>query len=101
MKAREGLVALLLVAALATPAVPAIAQTAARNEVRAALLARGVHLNEVDARVRSLTDEEAVLLAEKLDELPAGGNRAAALPAFVLAAYVIYGGPEEGGWKRD
>jgi hypothetical protein len=93
MNTRYSFVAMLLVAALATPAAPATADTlpvVARNDVRAALLARGVELNEVDARVQSLTDEEAVLLAEKIDELPAGGNRAAALPAVVLAAFVIY-----------
>jgi hypothetical protein len=92
MKTREGLVALLLIAALAVPAAPAIADTlpaTARKDVRAALLERGVDVSAVDARVRSLTDEEAVLLAQRIDELPAGG-RAEALPMLVLAAVVVY-----------
>lgn len=46
----------------------------ARAEVRDALAARGVDAAQVQARVAALTDEEARLLAERLDQLPAGAS---------------------------
>jgi hypothetical protein len=46
----------------------------ARQDVRDALAARGVDPAEVQARVRALTDDEARMLAQRIDEMPAGGN---------------------------
>jgi hypothetical protein len=46
----------------------------ARAEVRDALAARGVEAAQVEARVAALTDDEARLLAEQLDRLPAGAS---------------------------
>lgn len=46
----------------------------ARSEVRDALAARGVDAAQVEARVAALTDEEARLLADQLDRLPAGAS---------------------------
>ena len=46
----------------------------ARDDVRDALAARGVAPSEVQARVNALTDDEAQLLAQRLDQLPAGGD---------------------------
>jgi limonene-1,2-epoxide hydrolase len=46
----------------------------ARAEVRDALAARGVDAAQVEARVAALTDDEARLLAERLDQLPAGAS---------------------------
>lgn len=46
----------------------------ARQDVRDALAARGVDPAQVDARIAALTDDEARLLAQRIDELPAGGN---------------------------
>ena len=45
-----------------------------RAEVREALAARGVDPAQVEARVAALSDEEARLLAESLDRLPAGAS---------------------------
>ena len=44
-----------------------------RADVQAQLLARGVNPQDVSARVAALTDAEAVELAARIDELPAGG----------------------------
>lgn len=45
-----------------------------RADVRAALEARGVDVNEAKQRVEALTDEEVAQLAGKLDDVPAGGD---------------------------
>lgn len=45
-----------------------------RADVRAQLERYGVAADEVKARVSALTEEEAARLAERIDELPAGGG---------------------------
>ena len=50
-----------------------IAGLLAREEVRAGLAERGVDPAQVEARVAALTEDEARLLADRLDSLPAGG----------------------------
>ncbi len=75
--------------ALATPSIPApitsdealsgsvqarVNDLLARAEVRDALAARGVDPAQVQARVAALTDEEARVLAERLDQMPAGAS---------------------------
>ncbi len=76
-------------AALAAPSIPApisssealtsdvqtrVNDLLARAEVRDALAARGVDPAQVQARVAALTDEEARVLAERLDQMPAGAS---------------------------
>jgi len=51
-----------------------LATVVQRADVRARLQAMGVDPREVQARVAALSDEEAVQLAARLDELPAGGD---------------------------
>jgi hypothetical protein len=57
-----------------------------REDVRAQLLAYGVDEAQVTARVDALTDDEAALLAAKLDTLPAGGRA----EAFLIAVAVVF-----------
>lgn len=45
-----------------------------RDEVRAQLEARGVSIEQAQARVAALTDEEAMQVAARIDQLPAGGD---------------------------
>ena len=45
-----------------------------RAEVQAGLVARGVDTAQIEQRVAALTDSEINALAERLDELPAGGT---------------------------
>ncbi len=56
-----------------------------RQEVRDALLARGVDPAQVDARIAALTDEEAQMLAQRIDQLPPGGN----VIGVLFAVFVI------------
>jgi hypothetical protein len=46
----------------------------ARQDVRDALAARGVDAAQVDTRIDALTDDEARLLAQQIDQLPPGGD---------------------------
>lgn len=46
----------------------------AREDARAVLRAQGIDPVEAMARVDSLTDAEAVRIADQIEELPAGGN---------------------------
>jgi hypothetical protein len=45
-----------------------------RDDVRAQLEVRGVTSEQAQARVDALTDDEAMQIAGKLDQLPAGGD---------------------------
>jgi hypothetical protein len=46
----------------------------AREDIQGVLKAQGIDPLEARARVDSLTDAEAVRLADQIEELPAGGN---------------------------
>ncbi|MBW2433226.1 MAG: PA2779 family protein [Deltaproteobacteria bacterium] len=46
----------------------------AREDVQSMLVSQGIDPQEAKDRIDSLSDEEATRVAEKLQELPAGGN---------------------------
>jgi hypothetical protein len=46
----------------------------AREDAQAVLKAQGIDPIEASARVDSLTDAEAVRIADQIEDLPAGGN---------------------------
>lgn len=60
-----------------------------RPEIRARLAAQGVDAREAEARVASLTDEEAALLGSRFEELPAGGDPRGFF-ALLLVVGVVY-----------
>ncbi len=49
-------------------------QLMVREEVRSALVARGINPLEAQLRIQSLTDDEVQLIAGKIDDLAAGGG---------------------------
>jgi hypothetical protein len=55
-----------------------------RADVRAKLESHGVRPADVQARVAALTDEEAALVAARIDELPAGGVVGLILTIFLV-----------------
>ncbi len=59
-----------------------------RDDIKQKLLAQGINPNQVQARVNSLTDEEAQQLAAKFNQLPAGGD-ALDLLVFVFLVLLI------------
>ena len=56
----------------------------AREDVQTVLRAQGIDPLEARARVDSLTDAEAVRIADQIEELPAGGN-------FLIGVLVVVG----------
>jgi hypothetical protein len=61
----------------------------AREDVRNALIARGIDPQEAQIRVDSLTDQEAQFLADKLEQLPAGGNFFVALLVIAFIVFLV------------
>lgn len=60
-----------------------------RAEVREALQAQGVSPVEAEARVLSLSDSEVLLIAERMDELPAGQGVGEVVVAVVVVFAVL------------
>ncbi|MFY0990403.1 PA2779 family protein [Halomonas sp. C05BenzN] len=65
-----------------------IQEILARDDVQQQLLAQGVDLAEVEARVAALSDEEAAQMAEQLEQLPAGASVVGALVLIFLVLLV-------------
>jgi len=61
-------------AAAALPARHALGSWLARDEVRAQLESLGVDPQEAQARVQALDDAQAQALAERIEQMPAGGG---------------------------
>lgn len=59
-----------------------------REDVRQALQARGINPLEAQARVESLSDKEIALIADNMDQLPAGGD--AVLIFLVLIPLIVF-----------
>lgn len=81
---------------IATPEIAAaegvraqLAATLARADVADALRSRGVDPAAVAARVDGLTDDEAALLAQRIDTLPAGGSDVLGTIVFIFVLLLI------------
>ena len=59
-----------------------------REDVEQALQARGINPLEAQARVESLSDKEIALIADNMDQLPAGGD--AVLIFLVIIPLVVF-----------
>jgi len=64
-------------------------RTLAREDVRASLVAQGIDPLEAKARVESLSDAEAVSLADQIEELPAGGSALGILVGALLIVFIV------------
>jgi hypothetical protein len=58
-----------------------------RNEIRKSLISHGIDPNEAKSRVDSLSDSEAIAVADRIDNLPAGGG---AIGVIVGAALIVF-----------
>ena len=58
-----------------------------REDVKAIMMAQGISPAEATARVDSLSDAEILQIADKMDQLPAGGS---ALGVIIGGAIVIF-----------
>jgi hypothetical protein len=59
----------------------------AREDVRAALVARGLDPQEARARIDSLSDAEAVNAADRFDQLPAASG---VLETLLIIAFLVF-----------
>jgi hypothetical protein len=58
-----------------------------REDIQKTLLAQGIDLIEAKARIESLSDSEALAVADKINQLPTGGN---AIGVIVGAALIVF-----------
>ncbi len=61
----------------------------ARDQVRDQMVALGVDPTAVDARVARLTDSELRSLAERMDQMPAGGDALAVIGIVFLVLIIL------------
>ena len=64
-----------------------IRATLYREDVKNALMAQGIPVEEAMARIDSLTDAEVIALADRIDQLPAGGS---AIGVIAVASVVVF-----------
>jgi len=64
-----------------------IKQLLVREDVRQALIDQGIDSREAGARIDSLSDAEAMAVADKLDQLPAGSG---ALEVLLIVALIVF-----------
>ena len=61
----------------------------AREDIQTALMAQGIDPLEAKSRVDSLSDAEAIGLADHIELLPAGGNAAGAIVGALLIVFLV------------
>ena len=64
-------------------------QILAREDVRSALIAQDIDPVEVKSRIDSLTDAEAIALADQIEELPAGSGAVGIIVGAVLIVFLV------------
>ena len=60
-----------------------------REDVRTALSAQGIDPLEAKARVDSLSDAEIQQIADRIDQLPAGGNTLTVIAVIAVAFFLV------------
>ena len=61
----------------------------AREDIQAALVAEGIDVQEAMLRVQSLSDEEILAVAERMETLPAGGSTGGTILIVSAIIFVI------------
>jgi len=64
-----------------------IKQLLVRQDVRRALINQGIDSREAGARIDSLTDAEAIAVADRLDQLPAGSG---VLETLLVVGLIVF-----------
>ena len=64
-----------------------VSSVLSREEVTAAIVSRGIDVHEAMARIDALSDAEVIALADRMEQLPAGGS---ALGTIVGAAVIVF-----------
>lgn len=58
-----------------------------RNDIKNALISQGIDPDEAKARIDSLSDSEVIEVADKIEQLPAGGG---AFGAVIAASVIVF-----------
>ena len=58
-----------------------------KNDIKKSLISRGIDPMEAKARVDSLSDSEVIEVADKIEQLPAGGG---AFGAVIAASVIVF-----------
>jgi len=58
-----------------------------RDDIKNALISQGIDPDEAKARVDSLSDSEVIEVADKIEQLPAGGG---AVGAVIAASVIVF-----------
>jgi hypothetical protein len=66
-----------------------VTATLARDQVRSEMVALGVDPSMVEARVARLTDTELRTLAERMDQMPAGGDALAVIGVVFIILIIL------------
>lgn len=66
-----------------------IVQTLQREDLRQALLNKGVNPEDVQARVHSLNDEEVLALSDQLERAPAGASDVLGTLVFIFVLLLV------------
>lgn len=61
----------------------------AREDVQTALTAQGINPLEAKARIDSLSDAEAIDLADQIEQQPAGGNAVGIIVGALLIVFLV------------
>lgn len=61
----------------------------AREDVQAALIAQGINPLEAKARIDSLSDAEAIDLADQIEQQPAGGSALGIIVGALLIVFLV------------
>lgn len=60
-----------------------------RKDVTAALVSQGIDVKEARARINALSDAEIIDLADRMENLPAGGSSLGIVVGAVLVIFVV------------
>jgi hypothetical protein len=60
-----------------------------KNDIKKSLISQGIDPDEAKARVNSLSDSEVIEVADKIDQLPAGGGAFGALIGAALIVFLV------------
>ncbi len=60
-----------------------------RNDIKKTLISRGIDPDEAKARVDSLSDSEVIEVADKIEQLPAGGGVFGAIIGAALIVFLV------------
>ena len=61
----------------------------AREDVQTALIAQGINPPEAKARIDSLSDAEAIDLADQIEQQPAGGSALGVIVGALLIVFIV------------